>query len=212
MKETGVVYLVDDEPGMLRALTRLLAADGFTVKCYRSARDFLADDLKGSRACLVLDVAMPELDGMTLQQRLTTQGSTLPVIFLTGHGDIAMSVRAIKLGAVDFLTKPVKAVELLAAVRAALKIAGEQVAGRQATLELRERLASLTPREHEVMTHVIAGGLNKQIAAALGIREQTVKIHRMRVMEKLGLHSVVELVHAAERLGVKPPDHRTKVE
>lgn len=212
MKESGMVYLVDDEPGMLRALTRLLAAEGFTVKSYRSARDFLADDQKDSLACLVLDVAMPDLDGMTLQQRLTTQGCTLPVIFLTGHGDIAMSVRAIKLGAVDFLTKPVKAVELLAAVRAALKIAGEQVAGRKASLELRERLACLTPREHEVMTHVIAGGLNKQIAAALGIREQTVKIHRMRVMEKLGLHSVVELVHAAERLGVKPPPHRTKVE
>ena len=204
MSDPGTVFLVDDEPGMLKALTRLLSAEGFAVKSFRSAADFLAEHTPELSGCLVLDVAMPGLDGMALQQQLLGSGSLIPIIFLTGHGDIPMSVRAIKLGAVDFLTKPVKAAELVSAVRAALKIAGERAAGSQASRELRERLLRLTPREHEVMTHVIAGQLNKQIAAVMGIGEQTVKIHRMRMMEKLGLHSVVELVRAAERLGVEP--------
>lgn len=204
MSDPGTVFLVDDEPGMLKALTRLLSAEGFAVKTFRSAADFLAEHTPELSGCLVLDVAMPGLDGMALQQQLLCSGSLMPIIFLTGHGDIPMSVRAIKLGAVDFLTKPVKAAELVSAVRAALKIAGERAAGSQASRELRERLLRLTPREHEVMTHVIAGQLNKQIAAVMGIGEQTVKIHRMRMMEKLGLHSVVELVRAAERLGVEP--------
>ena len=204
MSDPGTVFLVDDEPGMLKALTRLLSAEGFAVKSFRSAADFLAEHTPELSGCLVLDVAMPGLDGIALQQQLLGSGSLIPIIFLTGHGDIPMSVRAIKLGAVDFLTKPVKAAELVSAVQAALKIAGERAAGSQASRELRERLVRLTPREHEVMTHVIAGQLNKQIAAVMGIGEQTVKIHRMRMMEKLGLQSVVELVRAAERLGVAP--------
>ena len=204
MSDPGTVFLVDDEPGMLKALTRLLSAEGFAVKTFRSAADFLVEHTPELSGCLVLDVAMPGLDGMALQQQLLGSGSLIPIIFLTGHGDIPMSVRAIKLGAVDFLTKPVKAAELVSAVQAALKIAGERAAGSQASRELRERLGRLTPREHEVMTHVIAGEMNKQIAAVMGIGEQTVKIHRMRMMEKLGLHSVVELVRAAERLGVEP--------
>ena len=204
MSDPGTVFLVDDEPGMLKALTRLLSAEGFAVKSFRSAADFLAEHTPELSGCLVLDVAMPGLDGMALQQQLLGSGSLISIIFLTGHGDIPMSVRAIKLGAVDFLTKPVKAAELVSSVQAALKIAGERAAGSQASRELRERLGRLTPREHEVMTHVIAGEMNKQIAAVMGIGEQTVKIHRMRMMEKLGLHSVVELVRAAERLGVEP--------
>lgn len=204
MSDPGTVFLVDDEPGMLKALTRLLSAEGFAVKSFRSAADFLAEHTPELSGCLVLDVAMPGLDGMALQQQLLGSGSLIPIIFLTGHGDIPMSVRAIKLGAVDFLTKPVKAAELVSAVGAALKIAGERATGSQASRELREKLALLTPREHEVMTHVIAGQMNKQIAAVMGIGEQTVKIHRMRMMEKLGLQSVVELVRAAERLGVAP--------
>lgn len=204
MSDPGTVFLVDDEPGMLKALTRLLSAEGFAVKSFRSAADFLAEHTPELSGCLVLDVAMPGLDGMALQQHLLGSGSLIPIIFLTGHGDIPMSVRAIKLGAVDFLTKPVKAAELVSAVRVALKIAGERATGSQASRELREKLALLTPREHEVMTHVIAGQMNKQIAVVMGIGEQTVKIHRMRMMEKLGLQSVVELVRAAERLGVAP--------
>ncbi len=204
MSAPGTVYLVDDEPGMLKALSRLLGTEGFAVQCFRSAADFLANLPPDARGCLVLDVAMPGLDGMKLQQRLVGDGSALPIIFLTGHGDIPMSVRAMKSGAVDFLTKPVRDDDLLAAVRAALKIAEAQAAEMDATTALRARLARLTPREREVMEHVIAGRLNKQIAAALGTGEQTIKVHRMRVMEKMGLESVAELVRAAARLGVSP--------
>lgn len=195
------VYLVDDEPGMLKALTRLLGAEGFTVKSFRSAADFLAEP--DPAGCVVLDVAMPGLDGLELQQRLAGRGSELPLIFLTGHGDIPMSVRAIKSGAVDFLTKPVKEDELIRAVKAALELAAERAREREDSARLRELYSHLTPREREVLRHVIAGKPGKRIASDLGTGEQTIKIHRMRVMQKMAVRSLVDLVHAAERLGVK---------
>ncbi len=198
----GTVFLVDDEPGMLKALTRLLEAEGFAVRAFTSAKTFLASYQADALGCVVLDVAMPELDGLELQQRLTQSGVLLPIVFLTGHGDIPMSVRAIKAGALDFLTKPVKDVDLLRAVRVALQRAVEQRELIRETALLRQRYSGLTPREREVMAHVVAGELNKQVADALGIGEHTVKVHRSHIMEKMGVPSLADLVRAAERLGL----------
>lgn len=200
----GTVFLVDDEPGMLKALARLLSAEGFAVKTFSNAEEFLATGPTDLSSCLVLDVAMPGLDGLELQRQLISIGSPIPVIFLTGHGDIPMSVRAMKSGAVDFLIKPVRDEDLLAAIRTALQIARERARENAHTNGLRARLARLTPREREVLSHVITGRLNKQIAAELGTCEQTIKIHRMRVMEKMAVKSVAELVRIADSLGVKP--------
>jgi FixJ family two-component response regulator len=198
------VFLVDDEPGMRKALTRLLEAEGFAVRAFGTAEEFLAGYGAAALGCLVLDVAMPGIDGLELQQRLTRDGTTLSIVFLSGQGDIPMSVRAIKAGAIDFLTKPVDATALVTAVRTALATAARQFAVQEETTALRQRLSQLTPREREVLAHVIAGKLNKQIAADLGTGEHTVKVHRGRVMAKLGVQSVVELVRVAERLGVAP--------
>jgi FixJ family two-component response regulator len=200
--ESGTVVLVDDEPGMLRALTRLLQAEGFAVRSFGSAEAFLEAPRLTGPWCLILDMAMSGMSGLELQSRLQSEGVRAPVVFLTGHGDIPMSVRAIKSGAVDFLTKPVHDEDLLGAVHAALAQAGRLAAEEEQERGLRMRLRKLTPREYEVMQHVITGLLNKQIAQKLGTSEQTIKVHRMRLMEKLGLTSVVELVHAAARLGV----------
>ena len=194
----GMVYLLDDEPGMVKAVTRLLRTKGFEVQGFTSPASFLEAYRPGSDSCLILDVAMPELDGLHLQRRLTHQGILLPIVFLTGHGDIPMSVRAMKAGAVDFLTKPVKDVDLLRAVRAALVRAAEQ----REIAVISGRLSRLTPREREVMEQVIAGKLNKQIAFDLGTGEQNIKIHRGRMMQKMGLVSVADLVRIAERLGI----------
>jgi FixJ family two-component response regulator len=202
MTPVSTVFLLDDEPGMLKALTRLLKAEGFTVRGFTSAKAFLESYHPEALSCLVLDVAMPELDGLELQQRLTRAGIMSPIVFLTGHGDIPMSVQAIKEGALDFLTKPVKDVDLLRAVRAALQRAAEQRESIAEAALLRQRYSGLTPREREVMAHVVAGELNKQVAYALGIGEHTVKVHRSRVMEKMGVESLADLVRAAERLGV----------
>jgi len=196
----ATVFLVDDEPGMLKALTRLLKAEGFTVQAFTSAKIFLESYHPETFSCLVLDVAMPGLNGLELQERLTRSGLLVPIVFLTGHGDIPMSVQAIKAGAVDFLTKPVRDSELLRAVRTALQRAAEQRELISEVARLRQRHASLTPRESEVMTQVVAGRLNKQIAADLGTGEHTVKVHRARVMEKMGVESVADLVRAAGRL------------
>ena len=203
----GIIYVVDDEAGMRKALTRLLRAEGFDVRAFASAREFLAASHAEESACLVLDVTMPELDGLELQRRLTRAGGLVPVVFLTGNGDIPMSVRAIKEGAVDFLTKPVNDADLLRAVRTALELAASRKTAHAETAALSARYASLTPREREVMAHVVAGELNKQIAAALGTGEQNIKIHRSRVMEKMGVESLADLVRAAGRLGVGIPDH-----
>jgi FixJ family two-component response regulator len=202
MTPVSTVFLLDDEPGMLKALTRLLKAEGYIVRAFTSAKAFLESYQPEALSCLVLDVAMPELDGIELQQRLTRAGILLPIVFLTGHGDIPMSVQAIKAGALDFLTKPVKDVDLLRAVRAALQRAAEQRELIMETTLLRQRYSSLTPRERAVMAHVVAGELNKQVAYALGIGEHTVKVHRSRVMDKMGVQSLADLVRAAERLGV----------
>jgi FixJ family two-component response regulator len=203
MPPPPTVFLLDDEPGMLKALTRLLKTEGFAVRGFTSAKAFLDSYRAEELSCLVLDVAMPELNGLDLQQRLTHAGILLPIVFLTGHGDIPMSVQAIKAGAVDFLTKPVNDTDLLRAVRTALQRAAEQRDLIAETALLRQRYSSLTPRECEIMAGVVAGLLNKQVAADLGIREGTVKVHRGQVMEKMGVQSIADLVRAAERLGLE---------
>lgn len=196
----GIVFLLDDEPAMLKALERLLRAEGFDVRPFARARDFLESYRPGEGGCLVLDVSMPEIDGMSLQRQLAQAGISLPVVFLTGRGDIPMSVRAMKAGAVDFLTKPVNDSELLRAVRAALRGANERQATIAEAADLGTRFLRLTPREREVMEGVVAGKLNKQIAADLGTGEQNVKVHRGRVMRKMGVKSVADLVRAAQKL------------
>ena len=193
-----LIYLLDDDPGMVKALRRLLMAEDFEVSGFTSVTAFLKAHDPRRLACLVLDVAMPELDGIHLQQRLTHDGILLPIIFLTGHGDIPMSVKAMKAGAVDFLTKPVNSADLIRAVRAGL----ERARHRHETNGFAARVSRLTPREREVFERVITGQLNKQIAADLGTGEQNIKIHRARVMQKLEVESLADLVRMAERVGL----------
>ena len=198
------VFVVDDEPELRRALERLLRGEGLDVATFASAEDLLAGVTGDTVGCCVLDVAMPGLDGLALQERLAATGAQLEVVFVTGHGDIPMSVRAMRAGAVDFLTKPVKRTDLLRAVNAAMAAARSRHDAVEATSAQRARVAKLTPREREVMLHVIAGKLNKVIAADLGTTEHTIKVHRGRVMDKLEVSSVAELVHLARSLGIAP--------
>ncbi|MBP1598985.1 MAG: Response regulator [Acidobacteria bacterium] len=198
----GIVYLLDDEPEMVKALSRALRAKQFEVRGFTSVFAFLESFRPQDTGCLVLDVAMPELDGLELQRRLTREGILIPIIFLTGHGDIPMSVSAIKAGATDFLTKPVEAGTLARAVRAALELAETRRQTIAETAALAARFATLTRREREVMEHVSAGHLNKQIAFDLGTGEQNIKIHRAHVMKKMGVNSLADLVRAAGRLGI----------
>jgi len=198
----ATVFVVDDDPGVLRALTRLLRADGLEALSFASPKAFLEQHDATTPGCVVLDIAMPGLNGLELQQALMKLGAPRPIVFLSGRGDIPTSVQAMKAGAVDFLTKPVNGKTLLAAVRKANDLDSR---ARQAQSEQRavaRRLATLTPREHEVLQHVIAGQLNKQIAADLGTVEKTIKVHRARVMEKMGIRSVAELVRMADQAGI----------
>jgi FixJ family two-component response regulator len=199
---TGVVYVLDDEPEIVKALTRLLRARRFETLGFTSVSSFLEACRPENKACLVLDVAMPELDGLELQRHLTHRGILIPIIFLTGHGNIPTSVRAIKAGATEFLTKPVDADALVEAVRAALQIAENRFREAAETEALSARLASLTPRQLEVMKHVVAGQLNKQIAFDLGTGEQNIKLHRAQIMKKMRVESLADLVRVAERLGI----------
>ncbi len=195
-------FVVDDDPSVLKALARLLTQAGWNVETYESAESFLARPDPQRPGCLVLDVNLPGLDGLELQRRQSEAGQALPVVFLTGRGDIPMSVRAIKAGAVDFLTKPVQSEALFRAVRTALEQDAAARAARSATSELHRRFETLTPREREVLAAVAAGRLNKQIADDLGIVEQTVKFHRARIMERMQAKTVAELMHLAARLGI----------
>jgi FixJ family two-component response regulator len=188
------VRVVDDDAGVLKSLDRLLRSAGFAVRTFPSSQDFLRQHDGTAPGCVVLDLSMPGLDGLQLQQALARAGDTCPVIFITGFGDVPTSVRAMKAGAVDFLTKPFDRAQLLAAVRIAIDRDRSARAARAERSSIGVRVAALTPREREVMVHVVAGHLNKQIAADLGIAEKTVKVHRARVMNKMGAGSVAELV------------------
>jgi FixJ family two-component response regulator len=205
MNETSpAVFLVDDDPAVLKALSRLLRVKGYDVRPFTSPQAFLDAHDPSVPGCAVLDVAMPGIDGMQLQSALANGDATRPVIFITGRGDIPTSVKAMKAGAVDFLKKPVNARELLPAVAWAIEQDAQTRRLRAEMCSVGARLARLTPREHEVLTYVIAGRLNKQIANDLGTVEKTVKVHRGRMMEKLGVRTVAELVRLADKAGIAP--------
>ena len=198
------VFVVDDDLSVLRSLERLLRAAEYDVEGYASPRAFLENAPMDRPGCVIVDLRMPELGGLDLQEELSQRGFQLPLIFLTGHGDVPSSVRAMKGGAIDFLSKPCDDTDLLAAVERALARDAEERAERAEKETVRARFASLTPREHEVCLLVARGLLNKQIAAELGAAEKTVKVHRGRVMEKLGAESVADLVRLVDRLHVSP--------
>jgi len=198
------VFIVDDDPSVLTSLGRLVRSAGYRAATFGSAQAFLGHACDDAPACLVLDVHLPELGGLELQQSLSAVGNRLPIIFLTGYGDIPMSVRAIKAGAVDFLTKPCDEQDLLAAIGQAIANDLDARQARAETARIQCLFATLTPRERQVLALVAAGRLNKQIAAELGTCEQTVKVHRSRVMYKLRVKSLAELVRLAEKAGIFP--------
>lgn len=203
----GTVFIVDDDAAVRRSLARLLNAAGCCVETCESARAFLNRARGEGPSCLVLDISMPELNGLELQQILAERECGLPIVFVTGHGDIPTSVKAMKAGAVDFFPKPVDGRELIQAVRTAIARSREAMKHRTEQDDLGRRLALLTPREREVLLHVAAGKLNKQIGVDLGTCEKTVKVHRGRVMRKLGVSSLADLVRLAEKAGLRlsPP-------
>ena len=204
MKTNAIVFLVDDDESVRRGLSRLMRSAGHACEAFESAEAFLQRQHHPGVGCIVLDLRMPDVTGLELQDRLGRLGYQVPIIFLTGHGDIPHSVQAVKQGAVNFLTKPVDDEILLAAVEEALTRSRHLMAAAQEKAAIRQRAETLTPREFEVMRGVIAGALNKQIAAHLGIAERTVKIHRSRALGKMGVVSVAELVRLCETAGIKP--------
>jgi FixJ family two-component response regulator len=198
----SIVFVVDDDSSVREALTDLIASVGLLVEAFKSAREFLEYKRPDAPACLVLDVRLPDLSGLDLQRELIRTEAPIPIIFITGHGDIPMSVRAIKEGAVEFLTKPFRDQDLLDAVRHAIETDRAERKERARVTEVRRRYQSLTKREREVMKLVVSGLLNKQIAAEFGSSEVTIKIHRGQVMRKMRAQSIVELVHMAEKIGI----------
>jgi len=190
------IHVVDDDDSFRTAISRMLRASGYEVKAYRSAGEFLLEPAPRGPGCLLLDLHMPGPDGLELQEAIARRGDGLPIIFLTGHGDIRKSVRAMRQGAADFLTKPARREELLQAVRSALDRQKQDESTAGWRRELAARYALLTPREREVLERVVTGALNKQIAAVLGMTERTVKAHRARIMQKMQVDSLAELVLA----------------
>ncbi len=199
---TPVVFVVDDDPSVRRGLARLLTAHGYQVHAFAAAHEFLAHEGDHGVTCLVLDLQLPGLSGLDLQAELAAAGRTMPIVFVTGHGDIPSSVKAMKAGAVDFLPKPVRAETLREAVRAAVERDAAARRAREAADAAAARVRALTPRERQVMALIVTGRLNKQVAFDLGITLKTVKAHRGHIMQKLGVTSVAELVRLAERAGV----------
>jgi FixJ family two-component response regulator len=197
-----IVFVVEDDSSMREALTDLITSVGLLVEPFKCAREFLEHRKPDAPACLVLDVRLPGLSGLDLQRELLRMEAPIPIIFITGHGDIPMSVRAIKEGAVEFLTKPFRDQDLLDAIQHALEIARAARQERSLVAEVRRRYQSLTKREREVMRLVVSGLLNKQIAGELGSSEVTVKMHRGQVMRKMKTQSVVELARMAEKIGI----------
>jgi len=205
MREAGfTTFLVDDDPAVLKAVTRLLNAAGYRTRSFSSPQEFLSAHDPSIPGCAIIDLVMSELDGLHLQQALLETGSERPIIFLSGKGDVSTSVRAMKAGAVDFLTKPVKREALFSAVVRAAKVDALSRQKRDESKSIGDRLATLTHREREVLEYVIAGRLNKQIAASLGTVEKTVKVHRGRMMAKLAVKSVADLVRLADKAGIVP--------
>ena len=200
----SLVFVIDDDQSVRRGLRRLFKSAGYTAETFASAEDYLAREIFEGPICLVLDVRMPGLKGPGLQEALEKRGACEQIVFLTGHGDVPTATRAMKNGAVDFLTKPFDDEELILAVKRALERAEEQLRRRGERRDARRRIDKLTPREFEVFRFVIMGLLNKQIAAELHTAEKTIKVHRGRVMQKLGVTSVPDLVRVSESAGVSP--------
>jgi len=196
------VFVVDDDPSVRKSLTRLIESAGYTVEAFASARDFLKAATAGGPCCLVLDVRMPGMTGLDLQRTLAQAVHRIPIVFVTGQGDIPMTVTAMKAGAVDFLTKPFAARDLLDAVQRAVEKDTRNLGTEARSRSLHARVKTLTPRERQVFALVVTGMLNKQIAAQLGVVEKTVKVHRARVMDKMRAGSFAELVRLADAAGV----------
>ena len=197
-----LVGIVDDDQSVRKGLARLVKAAGYRVEVFASAREFLARSQQEEPCCLLLDLRMPGLTGLELQEALATAGRQMSIVFISGHGDVVASVRAMKGGAIDFLTKPVDARELLGAIERAVAKASTAQREHVRAMDLQGRLETLTVREAQVFALVVTGMLNKQIAAELGIVEKTVKVHRARVMEKMRAGSLAELVRLADRAGI----------
>lgn len=202
--QRATVFVVDDDESFLKAVTRLLTAGGYEVETFTSSTQFLRERAPSGRGCVVLDLNMPDLNGMELQQALNRSANPMPVIFLTGHGTIPGTVRAMRDGAVDFLTKPVRKEALFGSVNRALARDAAERERRAYVQALRERYDKLTPRECEVLAHVISGQLNKEVAGDLGTSERTIKAHRAAIMDKLQLQSLADLVRFSNELGLPP--------
>jgi len=200
----AIIHVVEDDTSFRKAVTRLLRAAKYQVREYGSVSEFFSSDAAANPGCILLDLRLPGASGFDLQQSLAAQEDRLPIIFLTGHGDIPASVRAMKAGAVDFLTKPVQRETLLRAVQSALERDAAERKTRAILRELRARYETLTAREREVLAHVVSGKLNKQIGFALGTSERTIKAHRASIMDKLDVHSVAQLTRMARDLGIEP--------
>ena len=199
----AVVYVVDDDPSVRKALERLLRSADYDAKTFASASEFLDFTYPDTPGCLILDIKMPDLSGLELQDRLSEKGIFLPIIFITGHGTVPASVKAFKAGAMDFLQKPFKDRQLLDAVSRAIEKHRGLRREQKEMKTLGTRLETLTPREREVFSLVASGLLNKQVAFELGITEKTIKVHRARVMQKMGVQSLADLVRFAEKLGIR---------
>jgi two-component system, LuxR family, response regulator FixJ len=199
---SATVFVVDDDVSFLRSISRMLRASGFQVVAHNSAAAFLAELRPEMNGCVITDLMMPGMDGMALQEALRNAGSPLAIVFLTGHGDIPITVQAMKAGAEDFLTKHAPKGDLIAAVNRALARNEQERARRARLLALRRSFGSLTDREREVLQHVVQGKLNKQIAADLSIHERTVKFHRSNITTKLQVHSVAELTRLVQEAGL----------
>jgi FixJ family two-component response regulator len=201
----AVVFVVDDDPSVRKLIAQLLSLADYRVETFATAQEFLDANRTPPLGCLVLDIRLPGLNGLELQQALLVRGKPLPIVFVTGYGDIPTSVKAMKAGAVDFLAKPFTEEDLLSAVRHALDRSRREDAAKSELAKIQKLLATLTAREAEVLPYVVAGRLNKQIAAELSIAEQTVKIHRGRIMKKLRVQSLAALVQLAVRAGLPLP-------